>query len=130
MLVRTRGLRRLHNQCRIVSWSIFEAKNYLNYCLLGHFAERALPSAGILPFFRSYVCELNNSCANTPREIYDNKYLFELTQLTTDTIGFLERPGVSSSIRDLSQFVGTFPEQINQVSAYSSKELILFRSKF
>lgn len=35
-----------------------------------HFTERPLPSSGLIPFLRAYICELNNSCSQIPRNSY------------------------------------------------------------
>ena len=84
MWVRTRGLKSNENRC--------------------HFAERSLPSSGLLPFLRSYICELNNSCSNIPRESYYNDDLYQLTQLSTDTLEFLNQQEVIDSATTIAQF--------------------------
>jgi len=34
---------------------------------LGHFDSKAMPSAGLLPFFQSMFCAANNTCYKTER---------------------------------------------------------------
>jgi len=34
-------------------------------CILGHFDSKAMPSAGLLPFFQSMFCAANNTCHST-----------------------------------------------------------------
>jgi hypothetical protein len=55
----------------------------------GFFVERPLPSYGLLPFFRTFVCELDYSCYN--RSI-DNNYdenFYELIKSLTKNINEL-----------------------------------------
>ena len=42
-----------------------------HYTILGHYLARALPSAGVLPWVKSLVCDLQNPCFQTevPSEI-------------------------------------------------------------
>ncbi|CAF1005233.1 unnamed protein product, partial [Brachionus calyciflorus] len=68
-----------------------------------HFAERPLPSAGVIPFVRGYICNLNFSCSQTPHDLYSNGELFSLISLTSDTLNFLNQPNVVSSTRTLAK---------------------------
>jgi hypothetical protein len=97
MWVRTRGLRAFEDRC--------------------HFAERSLPSSGILPFLRSYVCELNNSCSKIPRETYYNDDLYQLTQLATDTLQFLNEQDVINSATTIAQFSNSLIQKRGEAAA-------------
>ena len=41
--------------------------HYFYICNAGHFDSKAMPSAGLLPFFQSMFCAANNTCHPTER---------------------------------------------------------------
>ena len=61
-LVRLRGLKKYHHECKLlkVSFEILSVQSTLS--CLGHFEEKAMPSAGFLPFAQSFICTFNNTC--------------------------------------------------------------------
>ncbi|XP_022649119.1 ATP-binding cassette sub-family A member 7-like isoform X2 [Varroa destructor] len=98
MWVRTRGL-----------------KLYIHEC---HFDQKAMPSAGFIPFIQSTVCTLNNTCHE--RTSPDNRYAFEyntslLVQLVGDVDIIVKKKlhgdtlmsirKLSSDLKELSAFV-------------------------
>ena len=88
MWVRTRGLRSFETQC--------------------HFSERPLPSSGILPFLRSYICELNYSCSATPRYSPPlDIQLTNLSQLSIDSLNILNQKDTIYSLTQLVDFINT-----------------------
>ncbi|CAF0791152.1 unnamed protein product [Brachionus calyciflorus] len=109
MWVRTRGLKSNELQC--------------------HFAERPLPSAGVIPFIRGYICNLNFSCSQTPHDLYSNGELYSLTSLTSDTLNFLNQPNVVSSTRTLAKVANRLIA-IRSQSAQVTKNLTLSESLF
>jgi len=40
---------------------------HVTMCTAGHFDSKAMPSAGLLPFFQSMFCAANNTCYPTER---------------------------------------------------------------
>nr|UOU03308.1 ATP-binding cassette subfamily A1-like 1 [Brachionus rubens] len=107
MWVRTRGLKSNEPQC--------------------HFAERPLPSAGILPFVRGYICNLNFSCSQSPQDMYSTVEFTRFTQLTTDTLTFLNQPTVIESSKKLAKLAQRLI-QIRSQSAQVTKTLTLSQS--
>lgn len=92
MWVRTRGLRSFEPHC--------------------HFAERPLPSSGIFPFLRSYMCELNFSCSAVPRDSYFTDYnLYQAVNLTYQSLRLFNQPGVVNSVNLLIKFSGSVLRQ-------------------
>ena len=85
MWVRTRGLQSFERHC--------------------HFAERPLPSSGIFPFVRGYICELNNSCSRQPRRNYYADEAKNLTQLASDLLQNLNQPEIFSLANDTANFI-------------------------
>jgi hypothetical protein len=82
MWVRTRGLRTKESQC--------------------HFSEKALPSAGLLPFLRSYLCQLNNQCFKTPHDSYSNENLFKILEISNDLLSVTSKENVFNILKDAS----------------------------
>ncbi|XP_065332368.1 ATP-binding cassette sub-family A member 7-like isoform X3 [Cloeon dipterum] len=92
MWVRTRGL-----------------KSYIHEC---HFEEKAMPSAGLFPFFQSFLCTVNNTCHRTvqPRpgdnlrnlnttlleKLFDN---FE--SILASNVGPNEKTNIETATKDL-----------------------------
>lgn len=108
MWVRTRGLKSNEAQC--------------------HFAEKPLPSGGILPFVRGYICELNYSCSRTPRESFNNQNLFELTQLTSDSLQVLNQQETISSVTTLISFLNVALKQRDlsaKITGFNNTEIDL-----
>jgi hypothetical protein len=76
----------------------------------GHFAQRSLPSNGLLPFLGSLACQLNNSCYSLPQDndappsknISNSNQLNQLTQLAADAFEFASRQEVISSVTTLA----------------------------
>ena len=59
-LVRLRGLKKNHHECRrLFSDSIL---TLLATHLAGYFEEKAMPSAGFIPFVQNFICTFNNTC--------------------------------------------------------------------
>ena len=64
-----------HCQPTDVSATLIQCKSTLNsllrcFCcydafIVGHFDSKAMPSAGLLPFFQSMFCAANNTCYPT-----------------------------------------------------------------
>lgn len=84
-----------------------------------HFAERPLPSSGILPFLRGYVCELNNSCSQTPRDTYTSDSFVRLTNLGSDTINALSDPEViaaATTLFNVAQFALAKRQEANVIT--------------
>ena len=40
----------------------------MSFYITGHWDGKAMPSAGLLPFFQSFACTWNNPCHQTPTE--------------------------------------------------------------
>jgi hypothetical protein len=92
MWVRTRGLRSFESQC--------------------HFAERPLPSGGIFPFLRTYICELNYSCSAKPRYSPPlDIQLTNLSQLSIDSLNILNQNDTIYSLTQLIDFINTILRQ-------------------
>nr|QNH67855.1 ATP-binding cassette transporter subfamily A member 1-like protein X1 [Brachionus rotundiformis] len=87
MWVRTRGLRFNEPNC--------------------HFVERALPSAGLLPFIQGLICNLNHSCYLTPQSSNQSIELTQLINLTSGTLEFLNRPQVVQNALILANLVNS-----------------------
>ncbi len=51
---------------------------------------------GILPFLRTYICELNNSCSNVPRNSY---YNFSFLQFVQNGSNFLNSVSQSNFVQ-------------------------------
>ncbi|RNA31837.1 ATP-binding cassette sub-family A member 1, partial [Brachionus plicatilis] len=107
MWVRTRGLKTNEPNC--------------------HFAERPLPSAGILPFIQGFICNLNHSCYVTPQSSYASSEFIQLINLTSDTLEFLNRPQVLQNVLTLAKFINTSLE-IRDQSAQKTSGLNLSQS--
>ena len=61
-----------------------------------------MPSNGLFPFLRGFLCELNNSCYSLPQDNESgNNSLYELTQLATNIFEFTNRKEVISSATTL-----------------------------
>lgn len=90
----------------------------------GHFAEKPLPSSGILPFIRGYVCELNFSCSSTPRESFYNQDLYQLTQLTSETLQTLNQKKTIESISTILKFLNSATQQREMAAKITGKEKI------
>ena len=101
VLVRTRNLRIFQSHC--------------------NFVDRALPSSGLLPFMRSYVCELNNSCAAEPRSFNYTRQLYNLSESSLAVIATLNRAHAVDSVRLLATYTRHVGEQIKQAGAFSSR---------
>lgn len=70
----------------------------------GYFADRPLPSSGVIPFFRGWMCELNNSCSGVVRDSYHSDELLQLTNLGSDFFEFANRPDISKAVNSLVDF--------------------------
>ena len=89
MWVRTRGLRSRESQC--------------------HFSERPLPSAGLLPFIRGYLCQLNNQCYLTPRSTYSNENLFKLLEISNEFLSITtNKPDVWNTLKNVTELSDLF----------------------
>ena len=91
---------------------------------IGHYGERALPSSGVLPFLRTYVCELNYSCSASPR--YNPPLDFKLTnlsQIAVDTLNILNQNDTIKSIEQLLSFITIFLK--SDQSKTTQKNLII-----
>ncbi len=133
MWVRTRGLREFESQCKCL-FCIF----FLNHILTrqksifpklkGHFASRPLPSNGLIPFVRTYICELNYSCYATPRT--DPKLDIQLTQLSqmaAQSLSILNQNDTINSLTNLADFANLILKQRLQASQLTSTH---FNQKF
>jgi len=85
-----------------------------------HFTERPLPSAGIIPFMRSFVCELNNSCSSIPRQSYTRIELNNLTDLTDNVYKFISDPEVIDSAKTLVEFSDILVKKRNRATEITS----------
>lgn len=109
MWVRTRGLRTFEPVC--------------------HFAERPLPSSGLVPFVRTYMCELNYSCSQQPRESFYDYNLFEMTNSTLAALEFVNDQDVVDSVSSLMEFSNLITRQRDK-AALVTQELTLSESMF
>lgn len=89
-----------------------------------HFAERPLPSSGILPFLRGYVCELNNSCSQVPRETYTSDSFIRLSNLGSDTINTLSDPQVITAATTLYKFARFVLAKRQEATVITSNTLL------
>jgi hypothetical protein len=62
-----------------------------------------LPSSGVLPFLRTYACELNYSCSTTPR--YNPSLDIQLTNLSVQALNILNQNDTIQSFGQLIYFV-------------------------
>ena len=61
-LVRLRGLKKNHHECKeTVCWLCSVSYLVWSY-LTGYFEEKAMPSAGFIPFVQNFICTFNNTC--------------------------------------------------------------------
>jgi hypothetical protein len=84
-------------------------ESYERHC---HFTTRTLPSGGFIPFFQNYICELNQSCSQIPREQTNPNLnsssvngLNNLTLLTDDFLVFINRPDISETSKQIFHFI-------------------------
>jgi hypothetical protein len=96
-----------------------------NSCFEGNFAERPLPSSGLVPFLRSYMCELNFSCSHQPRNSFYDNNILELTNLTHNVLKFANQPDVVSSVATLIQFVQVIGKQREEAAAVTANLTLL-----
>nr|UOU03309.1 ATP-binding cassette subfamily A1-like 2 [Brachionus rubens] len=103
-LVRTRVPRSNQNQC--------------------HYFERALPSGGIFPFLSNFICETNNTCYNSPRDIPQS---YELRKFTKNSIEYLNQRDFLNSLSKIINYITPFNEQ-RQKALGVSKNITLSQS--
>ena len=63
-----------------------------------------MPSSGVVPFIRGWMCELNNSCSAVPRETYHSDELFQLTNLGSGVFDFTNRADISNALNSIVDF--------------------------
>ncbi|CAF0739890.1 unnamed protein product [Brachionus calyciflorus] len=94
-------------------------RSHQNQC---HYSERVLPSGGIFPFITDFICETNNTCYNSPREISKS---FEFRKFTEDSISYLNSKRIPTSISKLVDYITPFNQQ-RFLALNISKNLQLF----
>ncbi len=90
-----------------------ELRSFERHC---HFVERSLPSNGILPFFRTFICELNYTCFHQPRDENYNPDFTKLTELTYETLELINQPDFISSGSQLVGVVNLIIKQRDEAS--------------
>ncbi|XP_064594630.1 uncharacterized protein LOC135461452 [Liolophura sinensis] len=66
-----------------------------------HYAERALPNAGMLPFVQTYVCNMNNECQTEAGQEAARQRRENLTGLIDDLGPRLSNPNVTNALKSL-----------------------------
>lgn len=80
--------------------------------LKGYFTEKSLPSSGLLPFFRSSICELNYSCYEQPIEKnYDEKFFIKLTNFALNVTESLNKQEIFTSTQEIRHLLINLIEQ-------------------
>lgn len=93
------------NQIVKLRYSYFNLNNQKNTFLKkGFFAERPLPSAGLIPFFRTFICELNYSCYPAPlNHNYDKLELTNLINISSNfTLALAPFANISNQLINLN----------------------------
>jgi hypothetical protein len=78
------------SNCRYSSFK-YAFINLKYFLIKGYFPERPLPSSGILPFLRAFICELNHSCYQTQvDDNYDKDFLNRINSLFSMNVNILQ----------------------------------------
>lgn len=91
----------------------------------GHFREKPLPSSGLLPFIRTYICEANDTCYDyAANNNYDQKFFDKIVDITLNASNIAQslfNPTNLATLVKLSNVTSTVVQQRNLATSYTSE---------